>query len=295
LYSWRAPAVFALLVAWSAPAGTAAEAGATAPLATAGAPAGAWETYLIFSTACAECHGGHLAKPKGKFGYILDLRRLVEEAYIHPGSPERSDVFTSLITEDPDMLMPPPDSDGPMLTAAEIETVRAWIAAGAHVAAEAPGVAATPNEEVNAGAPASIPISRVLGKLHPLVVHFPIALLSCAAVVELAFFFRPSIAWAPGMVRGCIWFGAAGAVAAAALGWMHALHEGNNGGTLETHRWLGIATAGASVTVLAIHQFIIRRTRGRGMLLLALLAAAVAAAAACHTGGLLAYGDDYFW
>src|SRR5690606_4399237 len=31
-------------------------------------PPTAWEIYEILHTSCVECHGGHLAKPKGKLG-----------------------------------------------------------------------------------------------------------------------------------------------------------------------------------------------------------------------------------
>ncbi len=258
--------------------------------------AGAWETYLVFEKNCAECHGGHLAKPKGKLGYILDLPRLVEEDYIFPNEPERSDVFTAMITDDPDMRMPPEDSDGPRPTEAEIETVRQWIAAGARIHPLSPTTAGTPAENVApARRPAEFSLPRLIGRLHPTIVHFPIALLLCAAAAELGFFLRPSMTWTPGMVRGCVWIGAFGALAAVACGWILADQEGLAGGDTETHRWLGVATAAVAVAILWIHQWSAGRARGRGILLVALLAGAALVVIAGHTGGVLVHGEDYLW
>src|ERR1700723_111017 len=32
----------------------------------------------IFAIKCADCHGPELTKPKGRFGYVLDLHRIAE-------------------------------------------------------------------------------------------------------------------------------------------------------------------------------------------------------------------------
>src|SRR6476659_1144345 len=34
------------------------------------------EATRVFKTCCATCHGPELAKPKGRFGYVLDLERI---------------------------------------------------------------------------------------------------------------------------------------------------------------------------------------------------------------------------
>jgi hypothetical protein len=36
----------------------------------------------IFSAKCVECHGSDLPKPKGRFGYVLDLERLAGNAHL---------------------------------------------------------------------------------------------------------------------------------------------------------------------------------------------------------------------
>jgi len=58
-------------------------------------------------------------------------------------------------------------------------------------------------------------VERFLGEVHPLVVHFPIALLLAAALAQL--FVYGGKPW-EGAVRYCLYLGALGAVVAAGLG-----------------------------------------------------------------------------
>lgn len=284
----------------------------TASLDPASEPAG-WQVYQIFHASCAECHGGHLAKPKAKLGYILDLPRLVEEEYITPGDPEHSQLFQALVSADEDEHMPPLDSDGPQLTAAEIEIVRAWIAAGAPVR-EAQTPAPTDANAAENATPekAGLPPGRIAGRLHPLVVHFPIALLLAATLAELGSRLRPAqAAWLQGATRACLWIAAAGAAAAAGSGWLNAMHEGYAAGHVDVHRWLGVGTAALTLLALITSELTeraalrVRRTAPdalpraprRGWLLAALLVCTILVVLAGHTGGVIAYGEDYlsFW
>ena len=38
----------------------------------------AGNVHVIFEHKCNECHGSHLKKPEGKFGHVLDLKRLAD-------------------------------------------------------------------------------------------------------------------------------------------------------------------------------------------------------------------------
>src|SRR6266478_3446735 len=59
------------------------------------------------------------------------------------------------------------------------------------------------------------------GRFHVLVIHFPIALLAAAALAEAIEAWRGS--WIPSpVVRFCVFLGAGSALAAVALGWLHA-------------------------------------------------------------------------
>lgn len=86
---------------------------------------------------------------------------------------------------------------------------------------------------------------RFLGKFHPAVVHFPIALIVAAALAELLFL-RSRRQLFSDAARFCIGTGAVVALIAAGLGWAaghFASYPGELGGVLETHRWLGTSTA----------------------------------------------------
>ncbi|MBI4622381.1 MAG: hypothetical protein HY736_04050 [Verrucomicrobia bacterium] len=84
---------------------------------------------VLFEQRCNECHGEHLLKPEGKFGYVLDLQSLAENPdYIEPGDPANSELFRLLKHAE----MPPDDQTKfAKLNPSEIDTVRRWILAGA--------------------------------------------------------------------------------------------------------------------------------------------------------------------
>ncbi len=82
----------------------------------------------VFQAKCAGCHGADLPRPRGRFGYVLDLERLAADPEkVIPSRPAESELW-SLVEHNE---MPPPDAPHGPLTAAEKETIRAWIAAGA--------------------------------------------------------------------------------------------------------------------------------------------------------------------
>lgn len=261
----------------------------------------------VFKAHCAECHGPTLARPKGRFGYVLDLRRLVAEGQVKPGVPEDSDLFKLLVTQDPDYKMPPEESKGGPLTPGQIDTVRAWIAAGAKDGSpEGAGTRAGGAAGVGPGGASAEPAgqrrsgaSRVLafaGKFHPVVVHFPIALLMVGALAEaMALSGR---AWAAQAARLCVPLGVASAVLATVLGLLSASFGGYATATIWTHRLVGILA-----TVLAVGALALRpayedpsshaATR-RGLYRLGLLAAAALTGLAGHFGGVIVHGEDHF-
>ena len=85
------------------------------------------------------------------------------------------------------------------------------------------------------------------GRVHPLLVHFPIALVLIAAVAELVFLTTQFPKWHMVGVAN-IRAGAVFAVASASAGWLLAssrIVEASP--ALELHRWLGLAGAVAAV------------------------------------------------
>src|SRR5258708_32417285 len=88
----------------------------------------AGKVHEIFEAKCVDCHGPELPRPKGKFGYVLDLKRIAANPdYVVPGHPEKSDIYDMVFKED----MPGEDANVPPLTKDEKEIVRRWIELGA--------------------------------------------------------------------------------------------------------------------------------------------------------------------
>jgi mono/diheme cytochrome c family protein/uncharacterized membrane protein len=251
------------------------------------------DVRAVFAVKCAACHGPDLARPKGRFGYVLDLARVAgNPEMVVPSAPEESELWELVRRGE----MPPEDSPAGPLTREQKEVVHAWIAAGAP-AADAAGLSANPLPA--AGHPAvTSPATRLLhslGRFHVLVVHFPIALLIAAAAGEAWSARRGSLKPAPA-VRFCVSFGAVGAVAAAALGWLHAWGGSGAGmpAALGLRRWLGTAAAAWAVVTALHSEWEARRGLRSSWFRVSLLLGAVLVGAAGHFGGVLVHGDDFF-
>ena len=86
------------------------------------------EVRAIFSAKCAGCHGSDLAQPEGRFGYVLDLKRIAANPeLVIPGSPDESELW-HLVKGDE---MPPPDSPQGSLSPERKDVIRDWIRLGA--------------------------------------------------------------------------------------------------------------------------------------------------------------------
>jgi mono/diheme cytochrome c family protein/uncharacterized membrane protein len=274
-------------------------------LARAGdaAPSGqrdlAAEVRAVFAAKCAGCHGPDLAKPKGRFGYVLDLARVASNReMVVPFRPSESELWDLVQRGE----MPQPDSPTGTLTAQQKEVIQAWIAAGAPSAATPPSQdlpsMTQPAEEVAAEPTASPPGRRFLhwiGKFHLLLLHFPIGLLVAAAVAEGWSLVRASRVPAPA-VRFCVLLGAAFAVATVALGWLHAF-SGYGAGMpriLNLHRWLGTAAGLWVVGTAFFSEQDARRGERRPLTRVLLFAGALLIGLTGHFGGILAHGEDFF-
>ena len=255
------------------------------------------EVRKVFATKCAVCHGPDLAKPKGRFGYVLDLRRVAANPeMVIPGRPDESELW-ELVKRDE---MPPNDSPQGALTQEQKEVIRAWIAAGApepsRFALESP-----PSDHFEPPAPAQMEIAssdriiRWLGKFHLLLLHFPIALVLAAGVGELWSVWQrnpiPSES-----VRYCLWLGALAAVPTAGLGWLFAA-AGNGVGSpqlLMAHRWLGTTAAlWLVITAVCAERDSRRGSRSQSVRLL-LMSGILITALTAHLGGLIDRGVDFF-
>jgi uncharacterized membrane protein len=131
------------------------------------------------------------------------------------------------------------------------------------------------------------------GRFHPLLVHFPIALVLFAAVAELVSLTARFPAWHMVAVAN-IRVGAASAVASAGAGWILAssrIVEASP--ALEWHRWLGSAAMVAAVAAALATAEMDRPARRLWLYRIALFWAAALVAVAGHFGALLVWGADF--
>tara|TARA_R110002072_G_scaffold111853_2_gene240308 strand:- start:11864 stop:14344 length:2481 start_codon:yes stop_codon:yes gene_type:complete len=135
---------------------------------------------------------------------------------------------------------------------------------------------------------------QFLGRLHPLIVHFPIALIVVAALMELFTWRKFNSKIRPGiMILATI--GAVSAIIAAPMGWLLATNEGTSGELLDLHQWIGIGTAILSVITLFFLSKISRRpTRSQIKVFRSFLfLTAICVSVAGHFGGSLTHGEDF--
>jgi uncharacterized membrane protein/mono/diheme cytochrome c family protein len=260
-------------------------------------PSLATQVHAIFQAKCVECHGADLARPKGKFGYILDLSRVAANPkMVTPRNPSKSDLYQMVW----DNEMPDPKGSSPPLTDEQKAIVRAWIEVGAPALSEA----GTTNSLASDVSPApkltlARRIVRDVGQFHPPSTHFPIALLIVALPAELMWMFTRKDSWKH-TVRFCVALGAAAAVITATLGWCDAVFSNYSGASaqiLTWHRWIGTGTAVWAVFTAALSEWAHRKGNSAPLILafrLTLLVGIVLVSAAGYLGASLIYGLHHF-
>ena len=261
----------------------------------------------IFVAKCSECHGRGLSRPKAAL-YLHELGPLAaNREWVVPHEPEKSYLWTLVRDDD----MPAKGAKAGPLNAQEKEIIRAWIAAGAPVPpslsggplmpplSESPLQQSTDNVSPT---PAPVPPSLTtrlfawLGRFHVLVIHFPIALLAAAALGEGLAAWRGTFIPSPA-VRFCVLLGAAGAIAAVALGWLHADVGGFGNASssiLALHRWLGTTAAFWATAIALLSERDSRRVLRSRLFRIALWTGAGVVAATAHFGGLMVHGNSFF-
>ncbi len=138
----------------------------------------------------------------------------------------------------------------------------------------------------------------LFGRLHPLVVHFPIALILLAAAAEgvRAKWDRPQLAK---LVTFLLIVGAAGSALASITGWVFAFESHPRPSLawmLSWHRWLGIATAvlGGFSAWIAWKLADTPSTGARWCRRLLIWLTAALLVFTAHFGALMVWGEDYF-
>lgn len=130
---------------------------------------------------------------------------------------------------------------------------------------------------------------QTLGRLHPAVVHFPIALLVVAGLLEFWRIIIRKRAASPTAVV-CLAIGAIASIIAVILGLLDEHYVAMDDTAI--HQWLGIATAVLCVLVL-IFAIWNRPERANPVYRIGLIIAAVLVSATGYYGGELTYGQGY--
>lgn len=135
----------------------------------------------------------------------------------------------------------------------------------------------------------------LIGRLHPLLIHFPIALVLMAAAAEGAAILTGNEHWRTVAVVNVRAGAAFGLLAAVAGWWLASLPDFEKTPLLEWHRWLG--TIGATITVvsaLATFRIASRRSVELWTYRVSLFAAGLLVGLTGHLGGLLVWGPNFF-
>jgi uncharacterized membrane protein len=135
----------------------------------------------------------------------------------------------------------------------------------------------------------------LIGKFHPLLVHFPIALVLAAAAGELMAIATLRHAWRTVAVAN-IRAGAAIGVVTAITGWLFASSPLVDASpSLEWHRWVGMAgAAGAIGAALLSWRLCVPSRRPEVVYRLTLFITALLVAITGHLGGTLVWGARFF-
>ena len=125
------------------------------------------------------------------------------------------------------------------------------------------------------------------GRLHPLLVHLPIAIILLLGLLELLAR-RTRFHHANSGAGLLLALATPAAVVTALCGWLLALGGGYQDRLLQWHRWTGVGTALICVVTAALYRFNFKKAYQWS-----LFAGCVVLAVASHFGGSLTHGSDY--
>lgn len=135
---------------------------------------------------------------------------------------------------------------------------------------------------------------QFLGRLHPLVVHFPIGLLVIALVLE-CFTLNKKNQELRSAINLLLLFGTLGAIAAVIFGLLLRTQDEYSGSAIVIHQWSGIATALFAAATVMLHRLVIARGKEqlvktyRAILVFTVLSVTIAG----HYGASLTHGADF--
>jgi len=133
-----------------------------------------------------------------------------------------------------------------------------------------------------------------LGRLHPMIVHFPIALLLMAAALEIFSLKNFKSSLRPG-INVLVFVGAASALISASFGWLLFNQDQPEGTAVDIHLATGNTTALVSI-LTAVLLYRIQKKQTNSLIIIyrsLLLATVIGVSVAGHFGATLTHGDDY--
>ena len=134
---------------------------------------------------------------------------------------------------------------------------------------------------------------RFLGVFHPLIVHFPVALLTLAAIVELMRLRYREIS--PHITVICLIIAALGGIGAVAVGWARA-ETYSDSDLLFNHRWLGVGLAVFTIVLAAVSVASLRKPQAAALRWIqtgGVFAAAGLVGLVGHLGAELTHGQAF--
>jgi uncharacterized membrane protein/mono/diheme cytochrome c family protein len=135
---------------------------------------------------------------------------------------------------------------------------------------------------------------QLLGRFHPLIVHFPIGLLIVAGLMELITLGKFKHPLRSG-IRFLVVLGSLSAILAAIMGWLLAENEGVSGSSLDLHKQIGFVAAGLSLILL----YFLRKTEVQQdsnsikLFRMLLFFSGIGVGIAGHFGASLTHGEDF--
>ncbi|HSF55416.1 MAG TPA: DUF2231 domain-containing protein, partial [Algoriphagus sp.] len=139
---------------------------------------------------------------------------------------------------------------------------------------------------------ASFWLWQFFGRLHPMIVHFPISLLIFAGILELFTLKKFNHPLRPG-IRILALAGAISAVFSAIFGLLLASNEGVTGQILDIHQWIGIVSAGLSLVLLFFLRKRKPKTKAIPIYRTLLFISGIGVGLAGHFGASLTHGEDF--
>jgi uncharacterized membrane protein len=131
---------------------------------------------------------------------------------------------------------------------------------------------------------------QAVGRLHPLVLHFPLVVLIIYSLWVIIVEKPDSIRWNAEIADSLLVFGMLTAAVAAFSGFVLSREEGYESDTLLWHKWLGIAISLASIGWYGLRKYL-EPSKLLSKVVAALFLVLVSVGG--HLGGNLTHGEDF--